>query len=314
MILDKGTDGTDGEKELLIALKKHTEVLSISTLRGMNVVDGYGKEFEEIEITSQSSEFEERSSARRPENRKKNRHSNVLPYDRTRVVLRDGGPDYINANYIHNNSNEVIYIAAQAPLEITLLDFWRMIWQEQTIIIVMLTKIVEDKREKCHRYYPKSKSPIKDIPPFKIKLLDKETKHKGALVKRRLEITHLDLNVSREVIHFQHKEWPDHEPPANTNVFNELLQDVDTIHEKDKQKPITVHCSAGIGRTGTFCTVHSVLHKSHKIISNPALIVKNTLLELRNDRANLVQTKEQYQYIYRSILEQLESNINKPKL
>jgi len=295
--------------KLYQALKQHADILSVSQLSGMNFHDGYATEFEEIErATYIDYETRDRTSARTPENKRKNRHSNVLPYEDSRVVLRDGGPDYINANYIRREgSNEVVYIAAQGPNEITVIDFWRMVWQEKTNVIVMLTKIVEDRREKCHRYYPMSKSPIKEIPPFRIKLLDKESKHNGALVKRRMELTHLELNESQEITHFQYKEWPDHEPPANALVFTDLLQAVNTVH--NKEKPLTVHCSAGIGRTGTFCAVHSVLNNINGS-ADPAHLIQNTVLQLRNGRPGMVQTKDQYKFCYRSILEGLVQENN----
>jgi len=132
--------------------------------------------------------------------------------------------------------------------------------------------------------------------------LDKVSKFNGALIKRRIELTHLELNESHEITHFQYKEWPDHEPPADTHVFTDLLHSVNSIYIKDK--PLTVHCSAGIGRTGTFCTVHSVLNNIFSS-TDPAHLIQNTVLHLRNGRPGMVQTKDQYKYCYRSILEVL---------
>jgi len=256
-------------------------------------------------VTSIDGETGDRTSARMPENRRKNRHSNVLPYEETRVKLHDGGSDYINANYIKQAGSNIVYIAAQAPLESTVIDFWRMVWQDSSSIIVMLTRIIEDRREKCHRYYPTHKNPEKDVQQFKIKLLSKEKKYNSALVIRRLNLTHLALSESREIIHFQYKEWPDHEPPASTFVFTELLRAVNNIHAKQIEKPLVVHCSAGIGRTGTFCTVHSVLNNVQALKCPDSQLIKNTVLQLRSSRCGMVQTKDQYQFCYRSIIEVL---------
>jgi len=135
-------------KSVYCNLKQYADDLSADTiLKGMYIVDGFTREFEDIEkATSVEAETGDRTSARLSENRRKNRHSNVLPYEESRVILHDGGSDYINANYIRQPGSNIVYIATQAPLESTAIDFWRMVWQDNSYAIVMLTKIIEDRK------------------------------------------------------------------------------------------------------------------------------------------------------------------------
>jgi len=286
--------------------------------------DGYAEEFNSVEKDSEPDNFfNERTSAKKAQNRTKNRYSNVLPYEKTRVILHEGPTDYINANYVDGEvpGSEKAYIATQGPLEGTVVDFWRMVWQENSIIVVMLTRIIENDRGKCHRYYPKEKEKTKEFPPFKITLLEKEPRDKlhrssHGLIKRKFKLENSDYNACRDIYHFQYTEWPDHGLPASTAAFTELLHCVDGINgtEYVRKSPIVVHCSAGIGRTGTFCTVHSTLRKLHYHIQtsqdanslNVKELIRTTVLRLRKSRFGMVQTKEQFQFCYMCLYEALE--------
>jgi len=136
------------------------------------------------------------------------------------------------------------------------------------------------------------------------------------LVKRQFLVEHKELNQTRNIYHYQYTEWPDHGLPASTAAFTELLHSVDRNNGTDynRKPPIIVHCSAGIGRTGTFCTVHSTLRKLHYHIQqsgdsqlNVKDLIRSTVLRLRKSRFGMVQTKEQFQFCYMCLYEAVEA-------
>lgn len=270
--------------------------------------ESFEQEFNLIEAkTHDNTYFRDFISAMKNDNRNKNRYSNVLAIERTRVKLTNS-TDYINANYVNGEipGTEKQYIATQGPLEETTYDFWLMVWNEGTTIIVMLTRLVENDRVKCYRYWPKEGSMtlnnhfrITNVPPV-------VKKKGGILVRRKFLLENLKTGESREIMHLQYKEWPDHGLPVSTTNFRQLLHMVDQI--LNGNAPIVVHCSAGIGRTGTFCTVHSTIariedqYKHHQPVNCNIL---QTVLRLREERAGMVQTKEQYIFCYMAVLEEL---------
>eukprot|EP01102_Stenamoeba_stenopodia_P014975 TRINITY_DN5056_c0_g1_i4.p1 TRINITY_DN5056_c0_g1~~TRINITY_DN5056_c0_g1_i4.p1 ORF type:complete len:351 (-),score=21.62 TRINITY_DN5056_c0_g1_i4:139-1191(-) len=270
--------------------------------------ESFEQEFNLIEAkTHDNTYFRDFISAMKNDNRNKNRYSNVLAIERTRVRLANS-TDYINANYVNGEipGSEKAYIATQGPLEETTYDFWLMVWNEGTTIIVMLTRLVENDRIKCYRYWPKEGS-LNLQNHFRItNLVPVEKKKGGIITKRKFLLENLKTGESREVMHLQYKEWPDHGLPVSTTNFRQLLHMVDQI--LNTNAPIVVHCSAGIGRTGTFCTVHSTISKIENLYKQHAPISCNilqTVLRLREERAGMVQTKEQYIFCYLAVLEEL---------
>jgi len=289
-------------------LRAHVKELRVRGPRG----DGFDAEFLAIEKQSESDYFfEDFTSARRPYNRSKNRYSNVLPLEKTRVVLpMEGdtpGSDYINANFVNGDpevpGTEKLYIAAQGPLDETVVQFWRMIWYQNCNVIVMLTRIMENSKEKCHQYWPlRGVQKIGKL--FKVMNFGDPVFSSDVLHVTKLQVENLAEKCSREVYHFQYKEWPDHGLPKNTETFRHLLDIVEEHY--DRKGPILVHCSAGIGRTGTFCTVHSNLMKLKLCKGDKEAVtfdVFGTVLRLRKERVGMVQTKEQYMFCYLGILE-----------
>lgn len=258
-----------------------------------------------------------------PVNRADNRYTNVLPPDATRVKLKEipgkEGSDYINANWISGliPGSERGYVATQGPLhkplQSTLASFWRMIWEIDASVIVMLTKEVENGRDKCDRYWPEEDCPL-NIGAYKISLIS--TKLGNELVERTMEIQNLDEHATRTVYQFQYIAWPDHGLPTGTHAFLDLAHKVDTVNTNNG--PIVVHCSAGIGRSGTFCAVHMTVEKLRLELKQhpdvkPSFNLVKTVIKMREQRPGMVQTKDQYVFCYLTILEETQRLFGKKR-
>jgi len=273
-------------------------------------------EFNYIEKKSESDQFfGDYDSARLPLNRPKNRYSNVLPLEKTRVQLKTldniGGSDYINANWVDGLilGSEKAYISTQGPLQETIEDFWRMAWETESNVIVMLTKEVENDRVKCTHYWPQEPGEAFTFSAMKVVLNKEKRSFEDKLAERTLTLTYFPENASKKIKHFQYTEWPDHGLPESAAAFREILHRVDKV--RLRKTPIVVHCSAGIGRTGTFCTVHSTLekmnqHRAEKPDEPPEFNVLQTVLRMREQRVGMVQTKEQYVFCYKALLEEAQ--------
>ncbi|XP_029453227.1 receptor-type tyrosine-protein phosphatase O isoform X2 [Rhinatrema bivittatum] len=238
------------------------------------------------------------SAADLPSNRCKNRYTNILPYDFSRVRLvstsEEEGADYINANYIPGYSSPQEYIATQGPLPDTRADFWKMIFQQRSQIIVMLTQCNEKRRVKCDHYWPftAEPTPYGDITVEMIS--ESEQTHWGY---RTFRISYADEVL--DVMHFNFTSWPDHGVPT-TNAAESILQFVQMIRQQAAKShgPLTVHCSAGVGRTGTFIALDRLMQhiRDHEFIDILGLVG-----ELRSYRMSMVQTEEQYVFIHQCV-------------
>jgi len=292
-------------------------------------LNGFDEEFYYIETkTAQDQFFGDYKSAIQALNRNKNRYSNVLPPEATRVKLTcsdsdEQCSDYINANYINGliPNSEKAYIATQGPLQATFPDFWRMVWETNSSVIIMLTREVENGRLKCDRYWPEPDVPL-TAGHFKVTLLD-IPQQTDELIHRvlQLEDTSSDEPKSRVVSQFQYIAWPDHGLPVSTDAFLDLAEQADEANKTNG--PLIVHCSAGIGRSGTFCTVHATIEKIKLDIKNDPLVdpkfnIVETVLFMRKMRPGMVQTKEQYMFCCYAIVEEAERLLKrknaKPKM
>lgn len=233
-------------------------------------------------------------------NMDKNRYVDILPFNRTRVILQSH-EDYINANYIHAGLEKNAYIAAQGPLKNTAADFWQMLWEQGSSQIVMPARERESGREKCFVYWPEMNQSVTHG-DLNISCWD-STEREGYLI-RQFHVTHTISNVTREVIHYQYIAWPDHGVPSSCKPVLELLRQVNEyklVHPEDG--PIIVHCSAGIGRTGAFITIDL----SIKQLRNQAETdIYEIVRELRLQRYGMVQTFDQYVFCYQSVLAAVE--------
>ncbi|CAL9705775.1 unnamed protein product [Knipowitschia caucasica] len=237
------------------------------------------------------------SCSRLSENLEKNRYRDVLPYDDTRVVLQ-GPEDYINASHITVapplSGVCLRYVAAQGPLPQTCAHFWQSVWEQKAHTVIMLTTLTERGRTKCHQYWPHPPQ-VKSYGQMQVKCHSEECNL--AYVTRRFTLTHMKSGEERAVTHLQYVAWPDHGVPDDPSDF---LLFVRSVRERRRgEEPLMVHCSAGIGRTGVLITMETglaLLDQSRPVF--PLEIVKT----LRDQRAMMVQTTCQFQFVCEAIL------------
>lgn len=219
-------------------------------------------------------------------NKNKNRYTNVLTIDKTRVKLQNLINDYINANYINFNYIDR-FIATQAPLSNTVRDFWKMVWDQNSSCIVMLSSLSKEKADKYWsdnllKYEQNETLDDKEI-IIKVELIKEEDLKIWTLRKFNLEYN----NEARQVYHLQYIKWEDHKEPLNPEHINTLI---DQMFEYSKGEKCIVHCSAGVGRTGTFIACALIKLGNRNVFE--------IVSELRKQRYKMVQTEDQYKFIY----------------
>ncbi|NXI22469.1 PTPRJ phosphatase, partial [Sterrhoptilus dennistouni] len=266
---------------------------------------GFAEEYEELKSAGV---HQPKFAAELPENRGKNRYNNVLPYDISRVKLSNqssGTGDYINANYMPGYNSKKAFIAAQGPLPNTIEDFWQMIWEKSIYSIVMLTKCVEQARTKCEQYWP-----------------DKQPKSYGDIIVTMVsevvlpEWTIRDFTVeksntpeSHTVRQFHFTSWPDHGVPETTDL---LINFRHLVHEYTSQNPMDsptlVHCSAGVGRTGTFIAIDRLIQQMEM---ENTVDVYGVVYDLRMHRPLMVQTEDQYVFLNQCVMDIIKSQREK---
>ncbi|XP_068983279.1 tyrosine-protein phosphatase Lar isoform X5 [Bombus flavifrons] len=266
-------------------------------------ITGMELEFKKLSnIKVDSSRF---ISANLPCNKHKNRLVHILPYECTRVCLQPQrnieGSDYINASLIDGYRYRGAYIATQGPLCDTTDDFWRMLWEHNSTIVVMLTKLKEMGREKCHQYWPSDRS-IR----YQCFVVDPIAEYNmPQYILREFKVTDARDGASRTVRQFQFIDWPEQGVPKSGDGFIDFIGQVHKTKEQFGQDgPITVHCSAGVGRTGVFITLSIVLERMQY---EGVVDIFQTVRILRTQRPAMVQTEDQYQFCYRASLEYLGS-------
>ncbi|XP_051970981.1 receptor-type tyrosine-protein phosphatase mu-like isoform X10 [Xyrauchen texanus] len=262
----------------------------------MKCAEGYGfKEEYESFFEGQAAPWD---SAKKDENRMKNRYGNIIAYDHSRVRLQpvegEQSSDYINANYVDGYHRPNHYITTQGPMQETIYDFWRMIWQENTATIVMVTNLVEVGRVKCCKYWPDDTEIYRDM---KVTLI--ETQLLSEYVIRTFAVEKRGAHEIREIRQFHFTGWPDHGVPYHATG---LLGFVRRIKAKSPANagPMVIHCSAGAGRTGCFIVIDIMLDMAER---EGVVDIYNCVRELRSRRVNMVQTEEQYVFIHDAILE-----------
>ncbi|KAL3052279.1 hypothetical protein OYC64_004934 [Pagothenia borchgrevinki] len=262
----------------------------------MKTSDSYGfKEEYESFFEGQSATWD---VAKKDQNRTKNRYGNIIAYDHSRVILQpiedDPSSDYINANYIDGYQRPSHYIATQGPVHETVYDFWRMVWQEQSACIVMVTNLVEVGRVKCYKYWPDDAEVYGD---FKVTFVEVEPL--AEYVVRTFTLERRGFNEVREVKQFHFTGWPDHGVPYHATGLLSFIRRV-KISNPPAAGPIVVHCSAGAGRTGCFIVIDIMLDMAER---EGVVDIYNCVKALRSRRINMVQTEEQYIFIHDAILE-----------
>lgn len=242
--------------------------------------------------------------ARNAKNDDKNRFRNILPYDYNRVQLKgEAGNDYINASYITDDQGNRKYIATQGPLPNTIDHFWEMIWETQASTIVMMTALVEGGKTKCEHYWPTGQKPHLHGNVTVTLVGSKQTED---FIQRTLLIGKEGKELT--VTHYQYLAWTDHGVPASTAPLVGLLYQVKMTSQEDEAPtgPIVVHCSAGIGRTGTFIAADMLMNAIQQSTAADYIDVAGTVAKLREQRTSLVQTLYQYIYLHRVVLSLIE--------
>uniref|UniRef100_A0A8C2XJM8 Receptor-type tyrosine-protein phosphatase F n=1 Tax=Cyclopterus lumpus TaxID=8103 RepID=A0A8C2XJM8_CYCLU len=244
-------------------------------------------------------------SANLPCNKFKNRLVNIMPFESTRVCLQPirgvEGSDYINASFIDGYRQQKAYMATQGPLAETTEDFWRMLWEHNSTIVVMLTKLREMGREKCHQYWPAERSAR-----YQYFVVDPMAEYNmPQYILREFKVTDARDGQSRTIRQFQFTDWPEQGVPKTGEGFIDFIGQVHKTKEQFGQDgPISVHCSAGVGRTGVFITLSIVLERMRY---EGVVDLFQTVKTLRTQRPAMVQTEDQYQLCYRAALEYLGS-------
>ncbi|XP_034439592.1 receptor-type tyrosine-protein phosphatase C [Hippoglossus hippoglossus] len=240
--------------------------------------------------------------AKKSTNVPKNRYVDILPYDYNRVQLTTGngeaGCDYINASFIDGYKEAKKYIAAQGPKDETLGDFWRMVWEQQSSIIVMVTRCEEGNRVKCSQYWPSPDREAEIFEEFIVKLNSEETCPDYTI--RHLSLTNKrEKNSEREVTHIQFMSWPDHGVPTEPHLLLKLRRRVNAF-KNFFSGPIIVHCSAGVGRTGTYIGIDAMMEA---LEAEGRVDIYGYMVRLRRQRCLMVQVEAQYILIHQALVE-----------
>lgn len=241
-----------------------------------------------------------------PSNSRKNRYSDILPYDHSRVVLSNASnitsSDYVNASSItdHDPRNPA-YIATQGPLPHTVADFWQMVWEQGSVVIVMLTKLTENGEAMCHRYWPEEGSDLYHI--YEVHLVSEHIWCDDYLV-RSFYLKNLQTNETRTVTQFHFLTWADLGVPSSSKALLDFRRKVNKSY-RGRSCPVVVHCSDGCGRTGTYCLIDMVLNRMAK--GAKEIDIAATLEHIRDQRMNMVKTKEQFQFALAAVAEEVHA-------
>ncbi|XP_051890800.1 tyrosine-protein phosphatase non-receptor type 22-like isoform X2 [Pristis pectinata] len=246
--------------------------------------------------------------AEKQENVKKNRYKDIIPFDHSRVqlslIISDSDSDYINASFIKGVYGPHAYIATQGPLPHTVMDFWRMLWEYNVVVVVMACREFEMGRKKCERYWANKGEDPYCTGPFSITCEQEEVKPEYII--RTLKVHFQSINRTMYQLHYVN--WPDHDIPSSIDPILELIKDMRKIQPHD-DVPICVHCSAGCGRTGVICAIDYTWKLLKDEIIPENFSIYNLIQEMRTQRPSVVQTKEQYELVYRAISDLFEKQL-----
>jgi protein tyrosine phosphatase len=333
------------------AVKYMKQLAKLKSKKPSKTLEEYlKKDFDQLSKESQKKEKPlNYTVAQAPENINKNRYFDVLALEETRVRLSISEPlnfsnnlqysddlsdfsqdddddddvfsspwgsDYINANLLTKGNTESAYIACQAPLPNTIPDFWKMVWEQHIAVIVMLTKLSERGKVKAHCYWPESIGYTSIHGNLTITLIEQQPAFQGTIV-RLMKIQ--DKSEVRYVYHLHYCDWPDFGTPSSTQSIRTLLSMKDLIRSRAAQQgcrgPVIVHCSAGLGRAGTFVAADWLLQsvlgpkKTDEIqfTGNPRNRLSSVVSLLRDQRPGMIQTSEQYSFVMAVLYDTISS-------
>ncbi|XP_039438821.1 tyrosine-protein phosphatase non-receptor type 9 isoform X1 [Culex pipiens pallens] len=272
---------------------------------------GLIREYAEIKARAPDGSF---THAKTRNNLAKNRYTDVLCYDHSRVVLsqedEDPTSDYINANFVDGYKQKNAYISTQGPLPKTSYDFWRMVWEQHCLVIVMTTRVMERGRVKCGQYWEPTEGALAEYGCYQVRTMTVEANEDYTVAEMELKNTKTD--EVRCVSHWQFTSWPDYGVPASARAMLNFLQ---RAREKQAEMvrslgdlwaghprgpPIVVHCSAGIGRTGTFITLDICISRLEDVGTAD---IKGTVEKIRSQRAYSIQMPDQYVFCHLALIE-----------
>ncbi|XP_067605100.1 receptor-type tyrosine-protein phosphatase eta isoform X2 [Pseudorca crassidens] len=262
---------------------------------------GFAEEYEDLKLVGISLP---KYAAELAENRGKNRYNNVLPYDISRVKLSvhaHSTDDYINANYMPGYHSKREFIATQGPLPNTLKDFWRMVWEKNVYAVVMLTKCAEQGRTKCEEYWPSKQA--QDYGDITVAMTSEIVLPEWTI--RDFTVQNIQTSESHTLRQFHFTSWPDHGVPDTTDLlinFRYLVRDY--MKQSPPESPILVHCSAGVGRTGTFIAIDRLIYQME---DENTVDVYGIVYDLRMHRPLMVQTEDQYVFLNQCVLDIIRS-------
>nr|XP_033790024.1 tyrosine-protein phosphatase non-receptor type 2 isoform X2 [Geotrypetes seraphini] len=242
--------------------------------------------------------------AKYPENKNRNRYRDVYPFDHNRVKLQNMENDYINASLVVLEEAQRSYILTQGPLPDTCCHFWLMVWQQKSKAVVMLNRIIEKGTIKCAQYWPTREE---GIMPFLeagllVKFLSEDIK--SYYTVRLLQLENIRTSEVREIYHFHYTTWPDFGVPESPASFlNFLFKVRESGSLNPEHGPAVIHCSAGIGRSGTFALVDTCLVLMGKRKDPSSVDIKQVLLDMRRYRMGLIQTPGQLRFSYLAVIE-----------
>ncbi|XP_065103240.1 tyrosine-protein phosphatase non-receptor type 1 [Paramisgurnus dabryanus] len=242
--------------------------------------------------------------AKLPENRGRNRYRDVSPFDHSRICLEIGNNDYINASLISVEEAQRNYILTQGPLPNTCGHFWEMVWEQRCRGVVMLNRVIEKGSIKCAQYWPQreEREAVFEDTNLKLTLVSEDVK--SYYTVRLLELENLSTQETREILHFHYTTWPDFGVPESPASFlNFLIKVRESGCLSPDHGPVVVHCSAGIGRSGTFCLVDTCLLLMSQRKDPSSVRIREVLLEMRRYRMGLIQTADQLRFSYLAVIE-----------
>ncbi|XP_070691837.1 tyrosine-protein phosphatase non-receptor type 2a [Pempheris klunzingeri] len=255
------------------------------------------------EIRNQASEYPYKV-AKLPVNRNLNRYRDVSPYDHSRVKLENSENDYINASLVTVEEAQRAYILSQGPLRNTCGHFWLMIWEQCSKAVIMLNRVIEKGSEKCAQYWPTTEDLQMSFTDtgFVVRLLSEEDQSYYTI--RVLELQNTTTGELREIYHFHYTTWPDFGVPESPASFlNFLFKVRESSSLGPEHGPSVVHCSAGIGRSGTFALVDTCLVLMDRRKNPSSVDVQKVLLDMREYRMGLIQTPDQLRFSYMAVIE-----------
>uniref|UniRef100_A0A674ACF0 Receptor-type tyrosine-protein phosphatase C n=1 Tax=Salmo trutta TaxID=8032 RepID=A0A674ACF0_SALTR len=292
-ILQRKKSNNNDEQIELIQPSDEENLLNVEPIGSEVLLDAYKRkiadegrlflqEFQSIpRIFSRNTVREAKKSCNQP----KNRYVDILPCKWS----------YVNTAGFKESKK---YIAAQGPKEETVGDFWRMVWEQQSSIIVMVTRCEESNRNKCAQYWPSPEREVEIFEEFVVKLNREE--HCPDYIIRHLSLTNKrEKSAEREVTHIQFTSWPDHGVPGEPHLLLKLRRRVNAFKNLFSG-PIVIHCSAGVGRTGTYMGIDAMMEG---LEAEGRVDIYGYVVKLRRQRCLMVQVEAQYILIHQALIE-----------